>query len=82
MDFEALAQPADASWLDVDDAAGLHLDSVTGMARRDHAFVQANRGFELRLQLAMVPDVIFEERLFDQQQVEIVQRFERLGGFE
>jgi hypothetical protein len=74
MDFDPLAQAADAPRLDVDNAAGLHLDGVAGVARRDHAFVQADRGAKLRLELAVVPDIVLEERLFDQQQVQIIQR--------
>ena len=66
VNFKPLAQPANASGLDVDDTAGLHLDSIASMTRRNYAFVLADRCFELRLQFAVVPDVIFEERLFDE----------------
>ena len=67
MDLDGLAQAAQPAGLDVDDSAGLHLDRVAGMARRHDAFVEADRSSKFSLQFMMIPDIIFEERLFDQQ---------------
>lgn len=77
---DGLTQPADAGGLDVDDLAGFHLQRVTRMARRDHAFIQTDRRFEFGLQEAMIPNVVFEERLFDQQQVQVVNLLQHLRG--
>ena len=45
------AESAHAAQLDIDDAAGAHADRLLGLVRRADAFVQADRRFELRLQL-------------------------------
>jgi hypothetical protein len=67
VDFNPLAQATDASRFDVNNAAGFHLNGITGMARGNHAFIQADWRFELRLEFAMIPDIVFEERLLDQE---------------
>jgi hypothetical protein len=41
--------------------------------RRADAFIQANRGGELRLQHGVIDDVVVAERLFDHHQVIFVQ---------
>ncbi len=79
MDGQTLAQPADPGRFDVDDPAGLHFERVTRMPGGDHALVQADRRLELCLELAMVPDIVLEQRLFDQEKVEIVNGLQHMG---
>ncbi len=81
VDGEGVQQPADARLLDVDDARGVHFQRLACVARRFDAFIKANRRAELGLEDMMIPQIILGKRLFNQEQVEIIQRFERIGGF-
>ena len=49
---------------------------------REDALVQADGRAELRLQPAVVPDVVFGQRLLDQQQVQVVERLQRGRGLQ
>jgi hypothetical protein len=69
----ASAEAGHAPQLDVDDAAGAQLDGLLGVVRGADAFVQADGGLELGLQLGVVDDVVVAERLLDHHQVEIVE---------
>ena len=57
----------------IDHPASAHLQRLPGMAFRQDALIQADRRGKLRLQAAVIPQVIFGERLLDQQQVQIIQ---------
>ena len=48
----------------------------------EDALVQAEGGLELRLQLGVVDDIVFGEGLLDEQEVEVIQRFEVGGVFQ
>ena len=82
VDGESLAQSAQPPGLDVDDAAGVHFDGVARVPRRDDALVEAEGGLEFGLKFAVIPNVVFVEGLFDEKQVEGIERLERRAGLQ
>ncbi len=82
MDRHRLAQPADAPGLDVDHPARGHLQRLPRVPRREDALIQADRRAEFGLQQAVIPQIVLIERLFDQQQAQVVQRAQCGGGFQ
>ena len=82
MDRHRLAQPADAPGLDVDHPARGHLQRLPRVSRREDALIQADGRAEFGLQQAVIPQIVLIERLFDQQQAQIVQRAQGGGGFQ
>ena len=58
MDGERLAQAAHPTSFNIDHPAGLHFQRLAGVARRKDAFVQADRGDELRLQEMVIPVLV------------------------
>src|SRR5258708_37383533 len=72
MDGDRLAEAADAADLDVDDAAGLHIDGGEGVAPVANRFVQTNVRFEAFLQHGAKVEVVVPERLLDHEQIELV----------
>src|SRR5262249_21222458 len=76
----------DAAQLDIDDAARAQTNGLLGMVRGADAFIEADRGFQLRLKRGVVDDLVMRKRLFDHHQIEVVELFElsdvgeRVGG--
>ena len=73
VDRPGLDDAADPADLDIDDAAGAHLESRPGGRQREDAFIQAERRAHLLLELGMLPEVVRGVRLLDKQQPEFVQ---------
>src|SRR5262244_868647 len=73
MNRECLGVTSDATDLDVDDLTASQFDRLPGARRRRDAFIQTNWRRKARLQLRMIDQVIMIERLFDHQQLKIVQ---------
>ena len=69
-----LAQAAESTDLDVDDAAAAEVQRLAGVVDRMDALVQADRGLELRLQASVIDDVVVGQRLLDHHQVQSIQR--------
>src|SRR5207253_1421785 len=67
-----LAEAADAADLDVDDAAGFHIDGGEGVAAVADGFVETDVGFEAFLEHGVEVEVVVPERLLDHEQVEFV----------
>ena len=72
MDGDRFAKAADAANLDVDDAAGLHIDRGEGVAPVADGFVEADVRSEAFLQHGVKVEVVVPERLLDHEQVELV----------
>src|SRR5579864_2914398 len=70
---DGFAESAQAPDFDIDNAAGAQLDGSFGIAGLANRFVEANRGFQLALQLRMLKDVVIPERLLDHEQLEFVE---------
>ena len=70
---QGFAKPADATELDVDDAAGLQPDRLFGVMHGANAFVEADGRVELRLQRRMIDDLVMRQRLLDHHEMELVQ---------
>ena len=68
--FEVAADPAR---LDVGDLARAQLDRVGGAGRRHQRLVEADRGVDLVGETGVADDVVLGQRLFDQQQAELVE---------
>ena len=73
VDALRLGEPAHAPQLNIDDAAGAHLNGLLGVVRGANTLVEANGGLQLGLQLRVVDDVVVRQRLFDHHQVVVVQ---------
>ena len=72
VDGDGFAEAADAADLDVDDAAGLHVDCGEGVAAVANGFVETDGGLEALLQHGVEVEVVVPEGLLDHQQVELV----------
>ncbi len=68
--FEVAADPAR---LDVGDLAGTELDRVGGARRRHERLVEADRCVDLGGEPGVADDVVLGQRLFDQEQVVVVE---------
>ena len=47
--------------------------------RRTDALIEANRRFQLRLQLRVINDVVVRQRLLDHRQTELIQLLQQTG---
>ena len=72
VDGDGLGEAADAADLDVDDAAGLHVDGGECVAAVANGFVETDAGVEALLQHGVEVEVVVPERLLDHEQVELV----------
>ena len=70
---DGLGEAAHAARLDVDDAAGFHVDRRQRIAPVADRFVQADRRLQPLLQHGVVVEVVGPQRLLDHQQVESVE---------
>src|SRR5215469_18359235 len=73
MNFPGFAEAAQASNLDVDDAAGAAFDRGGGIARAFDRLVKTDGGVQFALQAGVVEDVIVPQRLLDHQQVKLIE---------
>src|SRR5258705_2091346 len=64
---------ADTTQFDIDDAASFKLRRGLRVSQLMDGLVEANPGLQLFLKFRMIVDVIPPERLFDHQQIEIVE---------
>ena len=69
---DGLAEAAHTTDLDVDDAAGLHVDGSERVAAIADGFVETDSGLEALLQHGMEVEVVVPERLLDHEQIELV----------
>src|SRR4029453_17614771 len=76
LDLFRFAVAADATELDVDDAARAQLQGVPRAGEADDGFVEADRGVEAALQLGVIDEVARRERLLDHQEAEWVEFLE------
>ena len=72
-----LAQAPHAADLDVDDPAGAQVEGLARVVGRVNALVEADRRLQGRLEPGVVDDVVVRQGLFDQEEVEVVERLER-----
>ena len=79
VDLLGVGQAADARRLDVDDVAGVQFNRPSCMIGGDDAFVQAERRLDHLLELGVIEDVIVIQRLFVEEQVELVQLGQVIG---
>src|SRR4029078_12525012 len=70
---DGLTEPTHSSHLDIDDAAGAKFDGSLRLPRIVKGFIQADRAFQFPLQLGMMPDVVFPQRLLDHQEFEVIE---------
>src|SRR5580704_12129308 len=73
------SKSTDAAELDINDPASLHIDGLFGLVRAPDAFIQADGGFKLGLQLRVIDNLVVSERLLDHHQSEFVQTLEQRG---
>jgi hypothetical protein len=76
MNANGISQATHTLDLDVDDPAGADLDGMLGCRGIFGAFVEANGRREQALQLSVSFEVFSRQRLFDHDQVELVEAAE------